>query len=73
MARLLDDARHFLPGRQAYFFDVPGTGSAAALSVVSFDATEAMGAPTEARIVMTHPLPLAHRLPEPRRDVFDSA
>ncbi|MDN7665637.1 type VI secretion system Vgr family protein [Burkholderia vietnamiensis] len=59
MARLLDDARHFLPGRQAYFFDVPGTGSAAALSVVSFDATEAMGAPTEARIVMTHPLPLA--------------
>jgi type VI secretion system secreted protein VgrG len=38
---------------------VPGTDSAAALSVVSFDGTEKMGAPTEVRIVLTHPLQLA--------------
>ncbi|WP_083654891.1 type VI secretion system tip protein VgrG [Burkholderia sp. SRS-W-2-2016] len=34
---------------------MPGTDSAAALSVVSFDATEKMGAPTEVRIRLTHP------------------
>src|SRR6185437_6963038 len=48
-----------IPGRQAYHLDVPGTDSAAALSVVSFEATEKMGAPTEVRIVLTHPLQLA--------------
>ncbi|MXN79298.1 type VI secretion system tip protein VgrG [Burkholderia sp. 4701] len=46
-------------GRQTYFFDVPGTESAAALSVVSFEATEVMGAPSQARVVLTHPLQLA--------------
>jgi type VI secretion system secreted protein VgrG len=48
-----------IPGRQAYHVDVPGTDSAAALSVVSFDATEKMGAPTEVRITLTHPQQLS--------------
>lgn len=48
-----------IPGRQAYHFDVPGTDSAAALSVVSFEATEKMGAPIEVRVTLTHPLQLA--------------
>src|SRR6185437_11818649 len=48
-----------ITGRPAYFLDVPGAASAAAMSVVSFDATEQMGAPTEVRIVLTHPLQLA--------------
>jgi len=51
--------RRDITGRQAYFLEVPGTPSAAALSVVSFTATETMGAPTEVRIVLTHPLQLA--------------
>ncbi|MDR5844442.1 type VI secretion system tip protein VgrG [Caballeronia sp. LZ031] len=38
---------------------MPGPQSAAALSVVSFEATEKMGAPTETRIVVTHPQQLA--------------
>ena len=58
MADLLG-ALQALPGRQAYHLDVAGTYSAAALSVVSFEATEKMGAPTEVRIVLTHPLQLA--------------
>jgi type VI secretion system secreted protein VgrG len=44
-----------MPGRQAHHLDVPGTVSAAALSVVAFEATEKMGAPTAVRIVLTHP------------------
>jgi type VI secretion system secreted protein VgrG len=48
-----------ITGRQAYFLDVPGAASAAAMSVVSFEATEQMGAPTEVRVVLTHPLQLA--------------
>lgn len=48
-----------VPGRQTYFLDVPGTYSAAALSVVSFEAIEKMGAPVEVRIVLTHPLQLS--------------
>src|ERR1700761_3489034 len=55
----LQGALQVLPGRQAYHIDVPGTPSAAALSVVSFEATEKMGEPTEVRIVLTHPLQLA--------------
>ncbi len=54
-----DPVRRGITGRQAYFLDVPGTGTAAALSVVSFEATEKMGAPTEVRIELTHPLQLA--------------
>ena len=54
-----DRVANLLTGRQAYFLDVAGTDSAAALSVVSFEATEKMGAPTEVRIVLTHPLQLA--------------
>ncbi|SEJ20189.1 hypothetical protein, partial [Paraburkholderia diazotrophica] len=48
-----------IAGRQAYFLDVPGTASARALSVVSFEAVEKMGAPTEVCIVLTHPQRLA--------------
>lgn len=55
----LQGALQAIPGRQAYHLLVPGTDSAAALSVVSFEATEKMGAPTEVRIVLTHPLQLA--------------
>ncbi|HEY1610662.1 MAG TPA: contractile injection system protein, VgrG/Pvc8 family, partial [Paraburkholderia sp.] len=46
-------------GWQTYCLDVPGTDSAAALSVVSFEATERMGEPNTLRIVLTHPLQLA--------------
>ncbi|KVZ37735.1 hypothetical protein WL13_20325 [Burkholderia ubonensis] len=65
MASLFDDAKRYVSnlrdvsGRQMYFLDVPGTDSAAALSVVSVFATERMGAPTEVRVVLTHPLQLA--------------
>ncbi|KVD57139.1 type IV secretion protein Rhs [Burkholderia ubonensis] len=65
MASLFDDAKRYMSnlrdvsGRQMYFLDVPGTDTAAALSVVSIEATERMGAPTEVRIVLTHPLQLA--------------
>jgi type VI secretion system secreted protein VgrG len=61
MASLYDEARTLvsdltaIPGRQAYFLDVPGTDSAAQLSVVSFDATEKMGEPNVVHIVLTHP------------------
>lgn len=64
MASLLDEAKTFvpgltaIPGRQACFLDVPGTDSAAQLSVVSFTATEEMGEPNTLRIVLTHPLQL---------------
>ena len=51
----LQDALQAIPGKQPYFLDVPGTASAALLSVVSFTATEKMGAPVEVRITLTHP------------------
>jgi type VI secretion system secreted protein VgrG len=51
----LQDPLRAISGRQAYHLSVPGTDSAAALSVVSFDATEKMGAPSEVHIVLTHP------------------
>lgn len=65
MASLYDEARRSvssvtaITGRQAYFLDVPGTVSAAQLSVVSFDATEKMGEPIEVCIELTHPQQLA--------------
>jgi len=65
MASLYDEARRSvssvtaITGRQAYFLDVPGTDSAAQLSVVSFDATEKMGEPIEVCIELTHPQQLA--------------
>jgi len=40
---------------------VPGTPSAAALSVVSFVAMEKIGEPNAVRIVLTHPLARAER------------
>ncbi|MEM5314462.1 type VI secretion system tip protein VgrG [Paraburkholderia sp. JHI869] len=42
-------------GRQAFHLDVPGTDAAAALSVVSFTATEKMGEPNVVQIELTHP------------------
>ena len=54
-----DPLRQGVAGRQAYFLDVPGTASAAGLSVVSFTATEKIGAPTEVHIELTHPQQLA--------------
>lgn len=65
MASLYDDARQFvtrlttIPGRQAYFLDVPGTDSAAQLSVISFEAVEKMGEPNVVTIEVTHPQQLA--------------
>jgi type VI secretion system secreted protein VgrG len=65
MASLYDEARQFvtnlttIPGRQAYFLEVPGTDSAAQLSVVSFEATEKMGEPNVITIEVTHPGQLA--------------
>jgi type VI secretion system secreted protein VgrG len=44
-----------VPGRQAYFLDVPGTASASTLSVVSFEATEALGGPWSVTVRLTHP------------------
>ena len=42
-------------GRQSYFLDVPGTGNAKDLSVVSFEAVERMGEPYRVSIELTHP------------------
>ncbi|WP_059412283.1 type VI secretion system Vgr family protein [Cupriavidus basilensis] len=50
--------RALTTGRQAYFLEVPGTASAAALSVVSFEAVERMGEPYAVTIQLTHPLEL---------------
>ncbi|EHP37676.1 Rhs element Vgr protein [Cupriavidus basilensis OR16] len=47
-----------LTGRQVYFLEVPAAASAAALSVVSFEAVERMGEPYTVTIQLTHPLPL---------------
>ncbi|CAM2172416.1 type VI secretion system secreted protein VgrG [Paraburkholderia sacchari] len=65
MANLHEEKREFvssltaMPGRQAYFLEVPGTESAAQLSVVSFEAGEKMSEPNVVRAVMTHPHQLA--------------
>jgi type VI secretion system secreted protein VgrG len=65
MASLYEEAKEFassltaIPGRQAYFLEVPGTDSAAQLSVVSFGATEMMGEPNVVTIEVTHPQQLA--------------
>ncbi|WP_322031274.1 type VI secretion system tip protein VgrG [Paraburkholderia sp. J76] len=50
-----DPLRPGITGRQAYHLQVPGTASAAELSVVSFTATEAMGEPVTVMIEATHP------------------
>jgi type VI secretion system secreted protein VgrG len=47
-----------ITGQQAYFVDVPGAASAAALSVVSFEAVERLGDPYTVTIRLTHPLAL---------------
>ncbi|KAI3591824.1 VgrG protein [Cupriavidus sp. U2] len=48
-----------LTGRQSYHLDVPAAPDAAALSVVSFEATERLGEPYRLKAVLTHPLELA--------------
>lgn len=53
-----DAQRKGLTGRQAYFLEVPGAASAAALSVVSFEAVERLGEPYTINIQLTHPLAL---------------
>jgi len=45
-------------GRQAYRLKVPGTESAAALSVVSFEAVERLGEPYTVTVQLTHALEL---------------
>ncbi|NIE63700.1 type VI secretion system Vgr family protein [Burkholderia sp. Ax-1719] len=55
----LQDALQAIPGRQPHFLNIPGIESAALLSVVSFEATEKMGAPVAVRITLTHPQQLA--------------
>lgn len=45
-------------GRQSYFLKVPGSASAAGLSVVSFEAMERLGEPYQVRVRLTHPLEL---------------
>ena len=65
MGSLFEEAERFsagltaTTGRQAYFLDVPGTDSAAHLSVVSFTCTEEPGEPNTAIIVLTHPRQLS--------------
>src|SRR5450830_1046918 len=44
-----------LTGQQQYHVKVPGTASAALLSVVSFEATEALGEPYRIVVQLTHP------------------
>lgn len=51
----LQGALQAIPGRQAFHLNVPGTDAAAALSVVSFTATEEMGEPNVVHIELTHP------------------
>ncbi|AQV94905.1 type IV secretion protein Rhs [Cupriavidus necator] len=65
MADLMDAAKKYggaavgmLTGRQSYFLEVPGTASAVALCVVSFEAVERMGHPYTVTIQLTHPLAL---------------
>ncbi|WP_256377766.1 type VI secretion system Vgr family protein [Paraburkholderia pallida] len=55
----IDPVSNLLTGRQAYRLDVPGTPAAAALSVVSFTATEKMSEASVVLIVATHPQQLA--------------
>lgn len=50
--------RKRLTGQQAYALKVPGAASAAALSVVSFQAVERLGEPYTVTIQLTHPLAL---------------
>jgi len=47
--------QRFVTGKQTFFLDVPGTTSAAALSVVSFEATERVGEPYCIAIQLAHP------------------
>lgn len=43
------------PGHQHYHVNIPGTASAALLSVVSFEAVETLGEPYRITITLTHP------------------
>src|SRR5450830_600679 len=48
-----------ITGQQQYHVKVPGTASAAALSVVSFEAVETLGEPYRIVVQLTHPLELS--------------
>ncbi|MGN6323786.1 MAG: type VI secretion system Vgr family protein, partial [Dyella sp.] len=48
-------------GRQSYFVDVPGTGNASALSVVSCLIIERMGEPWRITVKLTHPDALSRK------------
>ena len=50
-----DPQRQGITGRQSCHLAVPGTASAAQLSVVSFTATEKMGEPNVVTVELTHP------------------
>jgi type VI secretion system secreted protein VgrG len=65
MADLVEEVKAYggalagmLTGRQSYYLEVPGTASAAALSVVSFEAVERLGDPYTVTIKLTHALAL---------------
>jgi type VI secretion system secreted protein VgrG len=53
IARANASSREALTGRQSYFLEVPGTESASALSVVSFEAVERIGEPYRVTIELT--------------------
>jgi type VI secretion system secreted protein VgrG len=54
-----DPFAEIITGRAAYHLNVPGTDSAAALSVVSFEAVETMGEPNVVKVELTHPQQLS--------------
>ncbi|WER50133.1 type VI secretion system tip protein VgrG [Cupriavidus sp. WKF15] len=58
MAERWDHAAKLPTGRQVYFLEVPGSATAAALSVVSFEAIERLGEPYRVTVQLTHPLEL---------------
>ncbi len=58
MAEGWDIAAKAMTGRQAYFLEVPSAATAAALSVVSFEAVERLGEPYVVTVQLTHPLEL---------------
>jgi len=58
MAEGWDVAAKAATGRQSCFLEVPGAATAAALSVVSFEAVERLGEPYEVTVQLTHPLEL---------------
>jgi hypothetical protein len=67
-----DPLHHGLTGGQAYFLDVPGTDSVAALPVVSFKATEKKGMESIRIPLPALPVALDQRLFSNRVDLSDA-